>query len=485
MSSTNSFNLRVANAAKWSSISELAAKIVIPITNMILARVLAPEVFGIVATITMLISFCEMLSDAGFQKYIIQHEFKTENEKYESINIAFWTNLSFTLILWAIIIIFSDSIATLTGNPGFGKVITVACFQLPITSLSSLQIANYKRDLNFKTLFITRMVGAFMPLLVTIPLALLNFSYWALIIGMLSSQLVCVIILTIKSKWKPRLFYKFSILKKMASFSIWSLIEACSIWLTMWVDAFIIGSVLNEYYLGLYKTSTSMVNSLMAIVTASVIPVLFSALSRLQDNQSKFNEMFFSTQRFVSMFTLPLGVGIFLFRDLATTILFGSKWSEAGDIVGIWALTSSLVIVFGNFNSEAYRAKGKPKLSFLSQVLHLVVLVPTCIISSRFGFWTLVYSRSLIRIQGIVVGFLIMKYSIGISVMETFKNVLPGLISALLMGVFGYYFIEINSGILWEIFSIFVCGMLYFGLLCLFPQSRKEIGELMKKIKNK
>src|SRR5690606_28261635 len=143
----------------------------------------------------------------------------------------------------------------------------------------------------------------------------------------------------------------------------WSLIEAVSIWLTIWVDTFIIANVLSEYFLGIYKTSTTMVNALMALITASIVPVLFSTLSRLQNDSHEFNRTYLKAQRLVSILILPIGVGIFLYSDLATKLLLGSQWAEASDVIGIWALTSSITIVFGHFCSEAYRAKGKPKIS--------------------------------------------------------------------------------------------------------------------------
>ena len=81
MAQYNYLNQKAFNAAKWSTITEIIAKIANPISNMILARILAPEAFGVVATTTMIFSFAEMLTDAGFQKYLVQHQFKDEQEK--------------------------------------------------------------------------------------------------------------------------------------------------------------------------------------------------------------------------------------------------------------------------------------------------------------------------------------------------------------------------------------------------------------------
>lgn len=478
---TNELQSKVINATKWSTISEIASKLVNPITNMILARILAPEAFGVVATITMIVSFADMFTDSGFQKYLIQHDFKNEEEKFKNSNVAFWINLAISIALWIIIYLMRNYIANLVGNPGLGNIIAIACLQLPLTSFSSIQMALYRRDFDFKALFVVRLVSICIPFFITVPLAFLGLSYWALIIGTLTIQLTNTIILTIKSKWKPKLFFSRIILKEMLSFSIWSLIEAISIWLTAWIDTFIIGSVLNQYYLGLYKVSTSMVNSLMSLITASIIPVLFSALARLQDDRVKFIDTYFKFQKLVSIIIIPLGLGIYLYRNLATEIFLGSNWSEASNIIGVWALTSSITIVFGYFCSEIYRAKGRPKLSFLAQTLHLIFLIPACIISSKYGFWSLIYTRSWIRIQSVIVHFIIMKFAIGVTVLKTIKNVLPMFISATVMTFVGFALKQINNSMIWSFFSIIICVVFYFGTLFLFPNIRKEIFSFIRR----
>lgn len=477
-------NLRskLVSATKWSSITEIASKIVSPVTNMILARIISPEAFGVVATITMIMSFADMFTDAGFQKYLVQHEFKNEDEMFKSANVAFWTNLGVSILLWIIIIIFRKKISTMVGNPGLGNVIAIACVQLLLTSFSSIQMALYRRKFDFKTLFLVRMIAVFIPFIVTIPLAFLGFGYWSLILGSIVIQLSNAIVMTVKSKWKPELLYDVEILKEMLSFSIWSLVEAISIWFTSWVDMFIIGTSLSQYYLGIYKTSTSMVNIIMSLITSTVIPILFSALSRLQNDDEKFNIMYSNMQKIVSIFVFPLGVGIYLYSDLATKILLGSKWSEASELVGVWALTSAIMIVLGSLSSEVYRAKGRPKLSFLAQLLHLVVLVPVCIISSKYGFWILVYARSWVRMEAVLVHFIIMKFLIGISVVKTFKSIMPTAISAIAMGILGVLLKGISKGLLWTILSVVICFLFYLITLYAFPSMRIEINKILCKI---
>lgn len=80
---------KVLNATKWSSLTEIAAKLVTPISNMILARLLTPDAFGVVATATMIFSFADMFTDSGFQKYLVQHEFTNAQDREESTTVAF------------------------------------------------------------------------------------------------------------------------------------------------------------------------------------------------------------------------------------------------------------------------------------------------------------------------------------------------------------------------------------------------------------
>lgn len=479
----NTISEKVRSATKWSTISEIFAKLVTPITNMVLARVISPEAFGVVATVTMIMSFADMFTDAGFQKYLVQHDFKDENEKFKSANVAFWTNFMISVMLWIIIILFRKKIAILVGNPGLGNVIAIACIQLMLTSFSSIQMALYRREFDFKALFLVRMISVCVPFLFTVPLGILGFSYWSLIIGNIITQLLNAIILTVKSKWKPYFFYDINLLKEMMSFSIWSLVEAISIWFTSWVDIFIISSSLNQYYLGIYKTSTTMVNSIMTLITASILPVFFSALSRLQNDDKKFNEMYLNTQRIISILVFPLGVGIYLYSDLATKIMLGNNWTEASSVIGIWALTSSIIIVFGNLNSEVYRAKGRPKLSLLAQVLHLAVLIPTCIIASKYGFRSLIFSRAWIRLELVLVHFIIMKTIIKFPIKEIIKAVIPSLVSVLVMFIIGLILKEISDSFIWSIISILLCAICYFAVLYLFPSIRKDYGDILSKIK--
>lgn len=481
---SNNINSKVKTATKWSAITEIAAKLVAPISTMVLARLLTPEAFGVLVTATMVISFAEIFTDAGFQKYLVQKEFETEEKLRQSTAVAFWSNLFMSLAVWIGIVIFAPQIASLVGNEGYGLVIAISCICIPLEAFSSIQMALFKRKLDFKTLFIVRIIGVMIPLVITIPLAFITRSYWSLIIGMIALNLSNAIILTWKSDWKPRWFYDWSLFKEMFSFTAWSMLEAISIWLTSYLDIFIVGTILSTYYMGVYRTSITTVGQIMAIITSATTPVLFSALSRLQDNDEEFKKLFFRFQKLVGLLVIPLGFGIFLFSDLLTSILLGSQWTEASNLIGWWGLTSAVTIVFAHYCSEIYRSLGKPRLSVYVQVSHIVVMIPTVLISIKYGFETLSIARSLVRLELILVNFIFTYYLTRISPLSMLKNVAASLLASVAMALVVWIVPSVES-IYMQVGLVVMCTITYIVIVCAFREERNILFNLKNYIKSK
>lgn len=451
-----------------------------PISSMVLARLLTPEAFGVVATLNMIIAFAEIFTDAGFQRYLIQHEFEDEEDKDKSTNVAFWSNLIMSFLIWGLIAIFCEPLATLVGSPGLGIVLIVACASIPIAAFSSIQMALFKRDLDFKTLFWRRIAIVIVPLFVTIPLAFWLRSYWALVIGTIAQNLVNALLLTIKSNWRPRLYYSFKRLKDMFSFCSWSIFDSVLVWATSYLDIFFIGRALNEYYLGIYRTSISTVGQFTSLITASILPVVMPAISRLQDDIPEMRRVLLHFQKYTSILLLPLGVGIFVFRDFVTAVMLGNQWTEAAPFIGLWGLMEVVTVIFARFCSSVYPAVGKPRVSAIVQISHLIVLVPAIIISGQYGFRALYVTRSLVRFELVAVNLVAVYLLIKQSPWKMFVNILPETLSCCIMALAGWGLLRINDSLVWSFVWVGVCICVYFATLYLFPADK----ELIKSLEN-
>ena len=473
---------KVVAAAKWSLITEILAKLITPVTNIILAHILAPTAFGILATIMMVISFAEMLADAGFQKFLVQYEFESEDEKQKNVSVAFISNIVLAIVLWLIIIIWRDELAILVGNEGLGFPLAVMGAMLPLGAFSSIQMAMYRRSFNFKFLLSIRMITIITPLFISIPMALAGFDYWSLIAGLLAAHIFTAIALCVRQEKLISIYFSSTVFRKMFSFSAWSLAEAFSIWLTAWVDTFIISHFLDAYYLGLYKMPTAIVTTVMAIATSSMAPVLFSALSRHQHNQVEFEKTFLTFQKYMALFLVPLGVGMFVYQDFIVEILLGPQWKLAGIVLGSWALSSSLVTAISYLISEAFRAKGIPNISFLAQMAHLFVLIPVIYVCVQYDFTTFVYARSIVRVQMIAVLLYLLAIYVGMNAWLVIRNIKSYIIASAVVGTGSYVLLHLHNSMIWTIFCICISLILYLVVLYLFPTERIILTKIWESV---
>lgn len=474
---------QILDSVKWTTLTTILTKSFVPISNMVLARLLSPEVFGIIATVNMVVSFADMFTEAGFQKYLIQHQFDINEKIEEYLNVAFWTNLLLAIFLFISIALGSEKLAAFVGCTGYENVLVISALSLPLTSFSAIQEGYYKKNFEFKQLFYLNIMGAFIPFFITIPMAYMGYSYWALVCGNLSKYFLQAVFLTAKSKWKPHVFFSFSILKKMFHYTIWTLFEKVVIWFSSQADVFIIGNILAAYYLGLYRNIQNTVTSLFIVVQLTIYPVMFSAISIEQNNSEKFEELVCNFQKYIAVFAVPLGIGAMLYKDFAIRILLGDQWLDGSVFFGIWTLAMVINISFSYICSEVYRAKGVVKLSAILQILYLIYMIPMYTFAARQSFQLLsITTLSAVIFMAIEHSFF-MKKRLGFCVGKMYKNIAKPFICSGVMGIFSIFMKKIDQGTIWTCFSILGCVLIYFASLLLFREWREIFAKVVYKIK--
>ncbi|BAL84386.1 putative polysaccharide biosynthesis protein [Selenomonas ruminantium subsp. lactilytica TAM6421] len=435
---TGDLNRKVNNATKWSFLTELIAKLITPVTGMILARLLTPEAYGVMAAIMVVTSFAEMFADAGFQKYFIQHEFYDEEEKRRSFGTALLTSCLLALIIWGLLAVFSTEIATLMGTPEVAEGIKVAGFGIVLTSFNGMQAAIFKRSFQFKLLFKLRLLTLTIPVVVTIPLAIMGWGYWALVWGMLAQQISTCLIQGHYTNMPLPKGLDMDCLRRMLSFSLWTLFESLTIWLSTYGGMFLIGTLLSSYYLGLYRGVLSLTGAAFGMITGAIVPVLFVALSRLQNDMPEFRQMMYNMQTKVALVLLPLGVSLFVFSDVAVGILLGGQWQEGDFFFGLRSLTEAVSILVNSFASEALRAKGMPRLSAFSQVLHFPVLWIALWYASTISFNAVAVGVCISTVWINLVKMIMMRQILGFSLRKMLASITNAALPAGIAGVLAW-----------------------------------------------
>ena len=384
-----------------------------------------------------------------------------------------------SLIIWGIIITLRYPIARIVGSPGLESAIVVACAAIPIAAFSSIQKAIYNRNFDFHTPFIARIVTIGITFFITIPLAIWLRSYWALIISKIINGVVTAAILTYNSEWKPTLYYSLRRLNQMLSFCLTVIISSILIWINTNIALFIVSSNFDQHSLGIYKTSITKANSLLSIISTSIIPILLPTFSKLQNDYSKLKVSILEIQKYLSVLLLPIGFSIFLYNETITWIFLGEQWNEAAQLIGIWALINSFSLLINHFCGKALTAIGKPGLSAVISILYLTILIPTILIAIKYGFKTLFYAHAITNIWLIILHLIAIHLYIKLSPFKIFCNIMPELIGCGIMTVVTYSLSSACNSIILQIASMAVCWVSYIVFLLTIKNERTIIKQIL------
>ena len=470
--------LDIKGAVKWSAFAEIIAKLIGPITSIILARLLTPEAFGIVASVTMVTSFCDLFTDVGCNKYIIQHTFKDDIDLSNNASVAFWTNIMISFVFWISIFILRSQISSYIGLDGEPWAIVIASLSLIMTAFSSVQVAIMRKELNFKKLFRIRLVVTLTTLVVSAGFALAGAGFWALIVGNLARDLINALLFTYYSIWRPSFYYSIKNLYSMLSFSAFALVETLVTWMKVNISILILTATLTSYLLGLYKTAITIDNSIIGLLYSSIVPVLYSALSKVKNDIQSFRNILFRMQKLMAMLAFPIGMIIFVYHDLVTKLLLGSQWGEVAAVLGLYGLALVVENVFCIFCVEAYSAAGKPLYSAIRVGLNALCL-GVSLWFVRYESFDIICEVTLLNsVIYYFVQMIIMKIVLSISPFAMLNNVRTCICITGIIGLVSY--LSVSLFVFNQIAMAIISGLSYIGVLVIIPSTRVEIKKMLK-----
>ena len=410
---------KLLHSLKWSTLGELVSKVVPPLFFIVTARLLTPQDFGIVATSAMVVAFASIFWEAGLSKALIQNQ---EYDIQKMSNIVFYTNLILSLIAYFILFLLSDSIANFFHDERVADVIKVSGLSLVIGALMSVQTALLQKNFEFKKIFYSRFVGTIVPGVVSVVMAWLGYGYWSLVWGGIASLVLQVLIIWYLSSWRPTLTYDWAIAKSMFHFSKWVLLSAILSWFFIWGDIFVLGLFFTSHELGLYRTGNYFVGAVIGLVTAPVVPVMYSYFSKIQNDKESVKEVLLFSSKVVSFFVLPMGVAIYIAQNPLSDLIFGEKWTGIASVIGILVLQQSLSWIVG-LNNEAYKAIGRPDIETKILFISLPIFIITYTYTASINFDTFIIFRLLLILYGFLVHFYYSKILLGTSFFEYFINI--------------------------------------------------------------
>jgi O-antigen/teichoic acid export membrane protein len=457
---------KIVKASGYSILSEIAAKVVGPLGFLVLTRILSPKDFGIVAIATTILGFIYIVSDMGIGKVIIQ---ETGDDDYlQSVNNAgFWFNTLLGILLFTFLALFSHKLAILFGEPKSSLVIAAMSVQVIFYSVTTVQVAIHKRNLDFKFLFYLRLITVVAPLILSIPLAFAGLGYWAIVAGNVFGSFLSALVLWLASKWKPSFTINFQTLRKVLAKSIWSTVEQVFMWIPFALDMYLITNKLSSSDYGIYSTSRTLFTSAVQLSLGAIIPVLYSAYSNIQNDEVLYKKSIMLSQKIVFALAAFIGSGVFIFRKLIEHIIFTKAWVGISDVYSVIFLIMGLEY-FSSVLVEGLRARGYFRAIALNVVLWVVISLPFLFFSIKYGLVVYVTVRAFLLYIRYPLTFFYSKRYIGISFLNCIVNSKNAIICVI--GILGFEFLlfkfNIYGGVSYLIrtFIYTSAGLIYFLL---------------------
>jgi O-antigen/teichoic acid export membrane protein len=392
----SSVKKRAVKSVKWTFLMEVVGRGTQPIITLILARLLTPADFGLIGMCMVVISLTLVFQNFGLDRALIQREEGIS----EAANVAFWANLLLSVVLYLILFLSAPLIATFFREPQAVDVLRVLCLRIILFSLVSVQQALFQRVLEFKKLFVVRLISAVIPAFVSIPLALNHYGVWALVYGSLAGSLAQAVLLFVLTPWRPRLFFDYLIARQLVSFGGWAMLETLLGWLLLWGDSAILGRFLGAKELGVYRVGITLILLVTGFTCGAISTVTYSAFSRLQMNRSELKRYFINTTKLTAGIALPIGICLAFLSQPISDVVFGEKWQGIGTVIAIIGLSEAIAWLVG-INPNVYRAMGKPDINSKLLILNVLYFIPAYILAAPYGLVAVCATRLLCTILSI------------------------------------------------------------------------------------
>ena len=344
------------------------------VVSIVLARLLAPENFGLIAIVTIIISIANVFIQSGLGTALIQKK-DADDLDFSSV---FYASLSLATIIYTGIFFTTPLIAQFYNNDELIPIIRVLTLTLFIGVFSSIQYAYVARNMMFKKLFF-RSMGSIIPSsIVGISLAFAGFGVWALVAQQLFSASLSVIILWFTVPWRPRLSFSFQRLGKLFSFG-WKLLLS-SILDTIYsqIQGIVIGKMFSPTNLAFYDRGSHFPYIIVNNINNSIQAVMLPSLAAYQDDRPQVKKMMRRAIVTSSFLIIPMMAGLAAIAEPLVLVLLGEKWLPCVPFVRIFCFFYAFYPIHTS-NLSAINALGRSdiflKLEIIKKIYGLAILI--------------------------------------------------------------------------------------------------------------
>lgn len=414
----------------WRLLERFGAQGVTLIVSIILARLLDPDVYGIVAIITVFISILNILMDGGFGNALIQKK-EADDVDFSTI---FYFNVAFSLVLYALVFFLAPLIEHFYNFEGLTSIVRVIGLGIPIAGVKNIQQAYVARNMLFRQFFFATMGGTIGAAIIGIIMAYNGYGVWALIAQYVFNMLIDTIILWVVVPWRPIKAFSREKLKRLFSFGKNILVSNLIYNGYYEIRQLLIGKFYSSADLAYYNQGYRYPYVISSNINTSIDSILFPAMSSVQEDVIHVKEMLRKSILLSQFVVGPCVIGLAACAGPIVQLLLTDKWLPCVPYMQLFCISMAFGQI-GNANQSAIMSVGrsdiKLKIEIIKTILDVAILFGTIFISPiavAIGF-------SVGALLRIAVCAWPNKRILGYSFVNQMKDVLPNLIITYAMGI--------------------------------------------------
>ena len=469
----------------WSYAAFISGKAMVFISTVILAYFLSQEEYGVAGYALVTIAFLDVLSDLGIGSALIYHR-----DSPAARDTAFWIGLGISAVLFVGTWLIAPLIGLWFKDPRAIDVTRVLALNFPLSALGNIHDSLMSKELQFKRKFIPEFGRSISKGLISIILAAIGFGPWSLIFGQLGGTLVSVVIFWIVLDWRPKFKFEHDLVRPFLSYGSNMVAVDIIAAIRNNSDYLLVGRALGTAALGIYTFAFRVPDLIIMQFVSIISRVIFPVFSQIRDDIQAFKKSFIATTRYVSMITVPIGLGLALVARPFVLVLFTDKWIDAVPVIqaiSIYAMLQSLSYNAG----DIYKAQGRPSVLVTIQLVELPFVI-SLLAWASFGAGTITmvgWAQVTIALLSGILRLTVASRMISTPFWEIIAALRPAAVGGVIMTMAVLAGMALTAGaipLIQLVLNIVVGAVTYGGALYLFNRAElKKIIDILKRVTNR
>lgn len=367
--SDGSLNRRIARGAAWMVGLHFVDRCIGFVSTIVLARLLVPADFGLVAIAVALVASIAVFGEFGFELALIQNQ-KAERSHYDTA----WTlGLLRGLVAAAIIALSAEPLAVFFEDPRLEGVVLALALAPLLEGFYNIGTVAFRKDLTLNKEFIFRIVPRTAGVIVTVTFALIWRDYWALVIGTLAGKTLRLAVSYMMHSFRPRL--SLAAWREIMNFSKWMLVTGIASFANRKGGTLLIAKFLDASAVGTFAIANQIANMASAELIAPIKQVLFPGYAKIAHDIALLRKAFLDVYGILVLVALPVAIGIGLTAEYFVPLLLGPNWLQVVPVIQILVISGGLRSLSSHVR-PVYLAMNRPKLGAYASIGRAVVYLP-------------------------------------------------------------------------------------------------------------